>query len=837
MLAGSAISENRTVERASTYDLEEIEQSGLFDVEFYLAQAPEAKSHPRGPVAHYLEIGAESGLDPHWLFDTSFYSSCNPDLALKSINPLLHFILSGAANSVNPHPLFDISFYLRSHPEVAKSGINPLLHYVKIGAREGANPHALFDANFYIEQQPAGLSSDQNPLWHFLKRRRGTLLSPHPLFDLPFYYSMNSDLKHAGLNPLIHYVTIGAPSGRDPHPLFDSSFYLAQKPQEITDGANPLAHFLEHGGRDGCDPHPLFDVSFYLDMYPEVAKAGMNPLVHYVRFGAAEQRDPSPFFDNAYYAEAYPSVCQTGADPLIHYLSDGAKLGYNPSPLFDTRYYIQSYLKPGSEFHKDRELKREPRIEREFSPCIEPAPLVRLGEHELVRAVEPASGPLQGVGSAARPARGAGSGIEEMECNPLVHHARFGRFENRLTRRPEPDLAFLEDVWRCLDFGAGINSACTKLLRAIARPCKHLFLLGCLMRGGAERSACHCIRLAAEKNALQDILVVVTDCETITCPEWLPEGTRLVNLAELYGKLSTYDKGALLMRLMTITRAETVHVFNSPRAYAAVAYYFDHFPRPPARIYSYLCGYEIYTDHNFSGFNDGALYRSARHLDLMITDNNRLRETISERYSHVPSIGSKAVTCYQPLTTTLHEVLSVDSGGQDEINGRRKVLWASRLDDTKRPDVLAKIAQCLPDVHFDVYGYSSSGYDFSYLRKLKNVNLMGEFNDFSKIPKQDKAVFLYTSQADGMPNVLLEAIASGLPIVAPNVGGIRELITDNSGWLVRRFDDVDRYARLLRHVLSNPEAAKDRAQHALTLLKVRHSWSAFSNRLTNLGVF
>jgi glycosyltransferase involved in cell wall biosynthesis len=357
------------------------------------------------------------------------------------------------------------------------------------------------------------------------------------------------------------------------------------------------------------------------------------------------------------------------------------------------------------------------------------------------------------------------------------------------------------------------------------------------MRGGAERSACHCIQFAAGKaSSAEDILVVVTDVANLTCVEWLPENTRLLNLAELYPKLAQYDMGALLMRLIADTKAKTVHVFNSPRAYAAIGYYFDCYPRPSARILSYLCGYELYTDFNFSGFSDGALYHAANHVDLMITDNERLCKTIIETYKHVPSIESKAVTCYQPLMASLREELSASSSLTDERNSKQKVLWASRIDATKRPDILARIAQLLPDVQFEVFGYSSGGYDYSYLRRLKNITLMGEYSDFGRIAKNNIGAFLYTSDADGMPNVLLEAIASGLPVVAPHVGGIGELITNDTGWLVGRFDDIEHYVRLLKYVLSHRPEAERRATNAQSLLSQRHSWSAFTSRLSGLGI-
>jgi glycosyltransferase involved in cell wall biosynthesis len=762
----------KIIRSASTYDIEEIEHSGLFDVDFYLKQAPAARNYPRGTAAHFLEIGAAEGLSPNKLFDSAFYLSHNPDVVEAGTNAFLHFILHGAKGSASPHPLFDIVYYLESNHEVAKSGINPLLHYIRIGASEEANPHPLFDTAFYKGLNPDGFGWDGNPLVHFLDTCPTNLLSPHPLFDMSYYLSVNQGVEDAGANPLLHYVINSDRTDLIPHPLFDPLFYLEQNPKGL-DGDSPLVHFLTEGVQNGADPHPLFDVSFYLELHSNVKKMEMNPLYHYVRFGASEQLDPSPYFDNDFYTETYFRGENSQTNPLVHYLTVGAKLGYNPSLLFNTQYYEETYLQTQS------------------------------------------------------------------NANPLLHYAKHGRQENHITRPPDSERAILADPEHEINAGiyVPLSTRYTKLFEAMKRPCKHLFLLGCLLRGGAERSACHCVRLAAEKlGNIEDVLVVVTDCSTITCAEWLPVGTRIVNLAELQTKLTVNDKGSLISRIISASGADTVHIFNSPRAHAAVAYYSEHYPKTSSKIYSYLCGYEIYADQNFAGFQAGALHQAAPHLDLIITDNNRLRETMNKRFQHVANVETKAVTCYQPLTTALHAELSSGSVKQTSRANRQKVVWASRIDPTKRPDVLAKIAQCLPDVHFEVYGYSSSGYDFSYLRKLSNIKLMGEYSDFSQIDKIDKAAFLYTSDADGMPNVLLEAIASGLPIIAPDVGGIRELVTDNSGWLVRRFDDIGEYVRLIKHVLDYPDEANDRCRRAQALLKQRHSWSAFTSRLTGLHV-
>ena len=46
-------------------------------------------------------------------------------------------------------------------------------------------------------------------------------------------------------------------------------------------------------------------------------------------------------------------------------------------------------------------------------------------------------------------------------------------------------------------------------------------------------------------------------------------------------------------------------------------------------------------------------------------------------------------------------------------------------------------------------------------------------------------LILLTSRVEGIPNVLLEAQGLGLPVVATDVGGVREGVTDETGLVVR----------------------------------------------------
>ncbi len=242
-----------------------IEESGLFDTQYYLEKYHDVKNSNVNPLVHYVKIGFREGRDPNPLFDTSYYMEQNPDVAGSGINPLAHYVEIGFREGRDPNPLFDTSYYMEQNPDVAGSGMNPLLHYMNIGVKQERDPFPLFGTSYYMEQNP--------------------------------------DVIEKGIDPLVHYMSIGASQRRDPHPLFDSLYYLEQNPVIIESDINPLLHYIDIGAREGRDPNLFFDSSYYLRQNPDVAESGINPLIHYINDGIRDgRRHPNPLIDNIHYA-------------------------------------------------------------------------------------------------------------------------------------------------------------------------------------------------------------------------------------------------------------------------------------------------------------------------------------------------------------------------------------------------------------------------------------------------------------------------------------------------------------------------------------------------------
>ncbi|MBI3783872.1 MAG: glycosyltransferase [Deltaproteobacteria bacterium] len=97
------------------------------------------------------------------------------------------------------------------------------------------------------------------------------------------------------------------------------------------------------------------------------------------------------------------------------------------------------------------------------------------------------------------------------------------------------------------------------------------------------------------------------------------------------------------------------------------------------------------------------------------------------------------------------------------------------------------------------------------------TELMGEIDNVETVLR-GASLFWLTSRWEGMPNVVLEAMASGVPAIATNVGGARDLICDSVDGFILASGDcagfVERSRQLLRDAGMRKRFAAAARQHA-----------------------
>ena len=58
-------------------------------------------------------------------------------------------------------------------------------------------------------------------------------------------------------------------------------------------------------------------------------------------------------------------------------------------------------------------------------------------------------------------------------------------------------------------------------------------------------------------------------------------------------------------------------------------------------------------------------------------------------------------------------------------------------------------------------------------------------------------LFINTSKSEGLPVSLMEATSFGIPIMAPNVGGIKEIVTKETGILFEPNKEIEQLANYI----------------------------------------
>lgn len=368
------------------------------------------------------------------------------------------------------------------------------------------------------------------------------------------------------------------------------------------------------------------------------------------------------------------------------------------------------------------------------------------------------------------------------------------------------------------------------LSRLLEAKISHVLIAPWLKRGGADKATLAYLRVMAERLPGRVLLITTEKTQS----HWLsrvPNGVEVLAWHDAIGEAPhTLARQSLAWMLLRL-RPVVVHVMNSWLGWEMLATDGVRL-RAVSRTFASLFWYGPSERSRMWGYAPEYLRRveSRRGVDLFITDNTLFARRLREDYG----VSVERFHCVWHPTTHIAGELPTPALARRE--GCPTVLWASRFAPEKRVDLLLAIVRKCSDYRFMVFGEFEDAHPsikqyYPEFQALDNVVLGGTFDDFHTLPLGECDAFLYTSSSDGMPNVLIEAMAHGLPVVASVVGGIGDLVSDETGWPVRDVDDVDAYCSALRQLLDGAEDTRARARAGLALVSERHSFRAFAKNV------
>jgi len=89
-------------------------------------------------------------------------------------------------------------------------------------------------------------------------------------------------------------------------------------------------------------------------------------------------------------------------------------------------------------------------------------------------------------------------------------------------------------------------------------------------------------------------------------------------------------------------------------------------------------------------------------------------------------------------------------------------------------------------------------------------------------------IFIHPNPREPFGIAPLEAMASGVPTVAPNAGGILSYATNENAWLVE--PDAEEFARAIREIVNDPVLRNSKVEKAVTTARI-NSREASTDRL------
>lgn len=138
----------------------------------------------------------------------------------------------------------------------------------------------------------------------------------------------------------------------------------------------------------------------------------------------------------------------------------------------------------------------------------------------------------------------------------------------------------------------------------------------------------------------------------------------------------------------------------------------------------------------------------------------------------------------------------------DILNQGKKIILAiARVSPPKRTDLFIDIARLLPQYNFVWIGNQHNVTEFGELPK--NCHFLGNIPNAGAFCSRADLLML-TSDYEGLPMVILEAMSFGKPIIASDVGGVSEIVhNDINGYVLK--NDANIFAERIEHILDNED--------------------------------
>lgn len=217
---------------------------------------------------------------------------------------------------------------------------------------------------------------------------------------------------------------------------------------------------------------------------------------------------------------------------------------------------------------------------------------------------------------------------------------------------------------------------------------------------------------------------------------------------------------------------------------------------------------------------------------------------ISVRADRVFSYGGKITEIIRSIGVPPSHIIELPSGVEASVltksvrpvSGKLKFLFLGRYERRKGIEEFNQAIRLLSgSEEFDRAEFHFIGpIPVEKHLNFTSVHYHGEIRDREKLQAlvKEADVLVCPSWSEGMPNVILEAMANGLAVIATDVGATNVLVNGKTGWLLKN-SDPEEICNALKLALHSADIDKKK-QSAVDLIRNEFTWERLIGRFCEL---